>query len=60
MSLSKSKCWYSNHCLSITLANFITLAAGSHVVPDRQAEAHPHGAFAYKNFVYVADLVSML
>jgi len=32
--------------------------SGSNVVPDRQADAHAHGAFVYKNFVYVADLGS--
>ena len=32
------------------------LFPGSGVVPDRQDKAYAHGAFVYKNFVYVADL----
>jgi hypothetical protein len=30
--------------------------AGSNFYPDRQADAHPHGSFPFKNFVYVTDL----
>lgn len=31
---------------------------GSGVKPDRQMESHPHGAWTYGPFVYVADLGS--
>ena len=31
---------------------------GSNVVPDRQGDAHVHGAWTYGSFVYVADLGS--
>ena len=30
--------------------------AGSNAVPDRQADAHPHGVYMYNDFVFVVDL----
>ena len=29
---------------------------GSNAVPDRQADAHPHGVYMYNDFVFVVDL----
>jgi 6-phosphogluconolactonase (cycloisomerase 2 family) len=34
----------------------LSMVVGSNVIPSRQADSHPHGAFAFRNFVYVPDL----